>query len=437
MTKFHFRVNAFLEGPVSNGFEAAGNSVETGSMSMMQTAGTEYLRRRNRARILAVLRNTGPVSHTELLEKSGLSSASVSKITGELEAEGVIEKLEDPTSQGRGRPRVLFRQRAGAAYVIDVRIVLDKIVFSLVDYAGTLKDRIETRRIFETPDIAQFTKDMKAGLDRVLERSGLTGPDIKTVSITSKGVVDKHHPVLLWSPVFGHNRIDFQTMLGPEWDASIQVTNETQFSAKSAFEFLRRTARGKADRRQATLSLGHGVGLGIAELDDSGTVQAFAPGFGHMVHEPEGPVCRCGSRGCIEAYAGFYGILRTAFEVPADTIPSKFVPFKEIEHIATLARRGDRRAQHAFNKAGEALGVGISRLITMYEPMPVLITGQGMSVFDLLEPEFRFHINAGLSARIGAPPEIKLIEDEVNLIHEGNKNTSLHRLDVMFADSTN
>ena len=72
----------------------------------------------------------------------------------------------------------------------------------------------------------------------------------------------------------------------------------------------------------------------------------------------------------------------------------------------------------------------------MYEPMPVLITGQGICQFDLLEPELRFHINAGLNARIGALPEIRVIEDEVNLIHEGNKNTSLHHLDVMFADST-
>jgi predicted NBD/HSP70 family sugar kinase len=382
------------------------------------------------------LRNAGPVSHTELLEQSGLSSASVSKITGELEAEGVIEKMEDTTSQGRGRPRVQFRHRADAAYFVDVRIVLDKIVFSLVDYAGTLKDRIENKRIFQAPDIDQFAANMKAGLERVLERSGLTRQDIRTISITSKGIVDSSGRVLLWSPVFDHNKIDFQSMLGPDWNATIRITNETQFSAKSAFEFQRRTGKGKIGRRQATLSLGHGVGLGIAELDSTGTVHSFAPAFGHMVHEPDGPLCRCGSRGCIESYAGFYGILRTAFEVPADTIPSKFVPFIEIKRIANAARAGDRRAQHAFNKAGEALGVGISRLITLYEPMPIVITGQGMSLFDLLEPELRYHINAGLTARLGAVPEIKLIEDEVILIHEGNKNTSLHNLDVLFADST-
>ncbi len=115
MPKFDQRVNAFLQGPGRGGRETVENSVKTGSMSMMQTAGTEFLRRRNRAHILAVLRNAGPVAHTDLVERSGLSSASVSKITGELEAEGVIEKKEDSASHGRGRPRVLFTQRSGAA----------------------------------------------------------------------------------------------------------------------------------------------------------------------------------------------------------------------------------------------------------------------------------------------------------------------------------
>src|SRR3546814_12418462 len=45
--------------------------------------------------------------------------------------------------------------------------------------------------------------------------------------------------------------------------------------------------------------------------------------FGHMLHIPGGAMCRCGARGCIEAYAGFYAVLRTAFEVPLDTVRSE------------------------------------------------------------------------------------------------------------------
>lgn len=401
---------------------------------MMQTTGTEFLRRRNRARILSVLREAGAVSHTELADKSGLSSASVSKITGELEVERIIEKKEEVKGAGRGRPRVLFQQSATAAYLVDIRVVLDKMVFSLVDYAGTLKDRIETKRIFETPDIRQFSEDMVAGLERLCQRGELKRRAIKTISITSKGLVDASRTKLLWSPVFEHHQIDFSSLLGPEWDAEVRVTNETQFSSLAAFEYRRKTTADADLQRVATLSLGNGVGLGIAELDGAGEVKSFAPDFGHMIHQPAGPVCRCGSHGCIEAFAGFYGILRTAFGVPADTIPSKFVPLAEMQQVADQARKGNRKLIHGFNKAGEAIGVGLARLISMYGSMPIVITGQGVSLFPLLEPELRFHLNEGLSVRLGVPPEIVVIEDEINLTHEGNKSTSLHDLDVAFAD---
>ncbi len=405
---------------------------------MMQSTGTEFLRRRNRARVLSVLRKAGAVSHTELADLSGLSSASISKITGELVAEGIIEKKEDIKEDikgaGRGRPRVLFQPCADAAYLADVRVVLDKIVFSLVDYAGTLKDRIETRRIFEKPDIDQFSSDLVAGLERLCDRSNLKRKAIKTISITSKGLVNASRSKLMWSPVFEHHKIDFSTLLGPEWDAVVRVTNETQFSSLAALEYRRKMDGDASLQRLATLSLGNGIGLGIAELDGDGQVCSFAPDVGHMIHQPAGPVCRCGSRGCIEAFAGFYGILRTGFDVPADTIPSKFVPLTEMQQVAEQARRGDRKLQHGFNKAGEAIGVGLARLISMYGSMPIVITGQGVSLFDLLEPELRFHLNEGLSVRLGAPPEIILIEDEINLIHEGNKSTSLNILDIAFAD---
>ncbi|MGO8485078.1 ROK family protein, partial [Rhizobium leguminosarum] len=75
------------------------------------------------------------------------------------------------------------------------------------------------------------------------------------------------------------------------------------------------------------------------------------PAIGHVQHVPEigrryllanGGLCRCGTRGCIEAYAGFYAILRSAFEVPLDTIPAKLVPVAELDKIAAKARQGHR-----------------------------------------------------------------------------------------------
>jgi predicted NBD/HSP70 family sugar kinase len=90
------------------------------------------------------------------------------------------------------------------------------------------------------------------------------------------------------------------------------------------------------------------------------------------------------AKGCIEAYAGFYAILRMAFEVPLDTIPAKFVPISELDKIAARARQGHRMSAFAFRQAGIALGNGLSRLLSLTERMPVAITGQGTRYYDLL-----------------------------------------------------
>jgi len=83
---------------------------------------TESLRHQNRAHVLAGLRELGPSAHTTLSEWSGLSSASVSAITAELENEGVLQRLDQVASSGRGRPRVLFGPNAEFALFAVVRI---------------------------------------------------------------------------------------------------------------------------------------------------------------------------------------------------------------------------------------------------------------------------------------------------------------------------
>ena len=109
-------------------------------------ASTEMLRHQNRAYVLAGLRELGPSAHTTLAEWSGLSSASVSAITAELEREGVLSRLDHIAGSGRGRPRVLLGPNATFAYVAAIRITTEIVEYSLIDYAGTLVDRFHEAR---------------------------------------------------------------------------------------------------------------------------------------------------------------------------------------------------------------------------------------------------------------------------------------------------
>ena len=397
---------------------------------MLMKASSETLRNQNRALVLATLRQLGPVSHTEIAEWTGLSSATVSAITAELETEGVLERQEQNPPSGRGRPRVLFCQNPASAYVAAIRITFQNVEYSLVDYVGTLKDRFEISRPSGDSNIEAFGEDFKNGLQRLIERAGLRPDHIRTISITSKGLVARGRPVLLWSPVFEDQLIDFEALLRPVWKARITLTNDTKFAAQSAAQAFQKNNRQFKALQFATLSLDHSIGLGVATTDATGAITSFAPPFGHMVHQSGGPLCRCGSRGCIEAYAGFYGILRTAFGVKEDTVPANFIPIEEMEKVAAQARNGDLMAQYAFKQAGEVLGIGLSRLHSFLGTMPVMVIGPGLRFFDLMREEFEANIKSNLQVRFDEAVQITTDDNEPILIYQGNIQASLADLDA-------
>lgn len=395
---------------------------------MLTKSSTELIRQQNRGLVLEALRRQSGLSHTDLALETGLASATVSAITQDLEGEHVLERSEAPPAGGRGRPRILFKQRRKAAYAAFVRVSSDAFQYSMVDYSGTLIDRIEEKRDNTGQNVDAFASDIRAALQRLAERAGVSRQSLKAISISSKGLVADDGTKLLWSPVLGSQQIDMRETLEPDWDAKITLSHESLLVASALHTSLSRQ-EGKPISRLAALSLGHSIGLGVVHTETSGNACAQAPGFGHMIHSHGGALCRCGSLGCIEAYAGFYAILRTAFEVPATTIPASFVPFTEVEKIAMLARRGDRMAEFAFRQAGTALGNGLARLMSMHGKMPVVFTGPGIRFFDLMQPGIDQGLAASLGVRVEGPPDISLSLDEEHLVFEGHLNHTMAAID--------
>ncbi|MGG7580108.1 ROK family protein [Rhizobium sp. Nf11,1] len=395
---------------------------------MLTKSSTELVRQRNSVLVLSVLRRHGALAHTEISDFTGLSSATISAITADLERAQIIEKSEQQAASGRGRPRVLLRQRRDCGYLIVVIISSDAVQYSLVDYAGKLIDRFSEGRSHDPAGAARFVAGVQAGLLRILDRSRISQERVLLISISSKGLVHSAEPVLLWSPIFGSDQIDFESALRPDWQAKVILDNETLLVA-AALGAREEIAKGADFRSLAALSLGHSIGLGIVRRGGQAGQEISAPNFGHMLHMAGGGLCRCGTRGCIEAYAGFYAILRSAFEVPLDTIPAKFVPVAELDKIAARARQGHRTSAFAFRQAGLALGNGLSRMLSLTERMPIAITGPGTRYYDLLRQGIEEGLGQSHIVRMEGMPEIRVVPDEPILVFEGHLNRALSVID--------
>jgi predicted NBD/HSP70 family sugar kinase len=148
-----------------------------------------------------------------------------------------------------------------------------------------------------------------------------------------------------------------------------------------------------------------------------------------MNHMPNGALCRCGMRGCIEAYASDYGVLRTAYSVPETAPPAPAVPLQQYEGLIAHAESGDRNATHAFNLAGRAVGFGLSRMMAVFDPSHILIVGPGARAFALMQHEINAALASALVCRINGLPLLLAHHDEREPIFHGLLMKTLHDID--------
>jgi predicted NBD/HSP70 family sugar kinase len=132
-----------------------------------------------------------------------------------------------------------------------------------------------------------------------------------------------------------------------------------------------------------TVTVGRGVGLGIVANGQFYRGQTGGAGeFGHTTINPDGPLCACGKRGCLEAYVGDPGLIRAAKESAARGELS--APVQNLDELLSLAQKGDAAAMRIFDEAGRILGIGIANLINLFNPKKIIVSGEGTREGDFL-----------------------------------------------------
>ncbi len=174
----------------------------------------------------------------------------------------------------------------------------------------------------------------------------------------------------------------------------LPVMLESDANAAALAEWKLGAGRTTGLQSMAMITLGTGVGSGII-LDGKVWHGMYGMGgeLGHATVDPEGPVCGCGSFGCLEIYGSATGLVRLARGVAEDGAAS--IELRALaarregftaRDVALLAEGGDRSALGAFERLGYFLGIGIANLISTLD-LPMIVVGGGMAVaWDLFSP---------------------------------------------------
>jgi transcriptional regulator of PTS gene len=336
----------------------------------------DAVREANRARILACIREAGLIARIEISTRTGISPATVSVITAKLLEEQLIIYSDGPGEESglRGRPKAFLQLNADAVYAVGIKLAVHRIFISLTNFLGEIiafREKAVSLLRLAPSDIARLCADE---ITMLLDESGIARERLAGIGIGTPGLVDHHQGLVHWSPVFNTRSVPLQKIMQDMTGLRVVLDNDVNLVGLAEQWF----GLGRNLPDFVVVTVEHGVGMAIV-MD--GRLrrghEGFAAEFGHTKIRPDGALCRCGQRGCLEAYVADYAIAREAATFFAATDLGDDVAIQStIDRLSALADNGNDVAREIFERAGTMFGIGLGNLAKLLNPPVVFLSGE-------------------------------------------------------------
>lgn len=346
-------------------------------------------RETNRHRVLdAMLAFAGAeLTHAQLSQHTGLAVGTVNSIVRELAAAGVVD-----TVPGAGRRGGTVRLGRGAGLVAGIDFGHSHLAVAIADMTGAI--------VAETKTIVDAGQDHEDGLalaQRMLD-SLFTGHEDRRSLLRTVGVglpAPFSHEVVLPSAIMpGWMGVDAQLLATKAFGVPAYVDNDANLGAIA--EHRRGAGRGYSEMIYVKISSGVGAGL-IVDNHIFRGADGMAGEIGHLTVDDQGPLCRCGSRGCLEAYTS----TGAARELLATQLPDA-----TFDDMIAAARQGNVPAVRVFEDAGLHLGWGLAAVTNLMNPGIVVVGGDMARAGDLLLDSARLGLRRHVLAGAAATPVV-------------------------------
>jgi predicted NBD/HSP70 family sugar kinase len=344
------------------------------------------LRRHNRSALLSKLFFDGPLSRHELSALTGLSAATVSNVTGELIEERLIIEAGLIDSDG-GRPRVLLRVDPNYGSVVGVDVGETGVKVELFDLAMSALATVAHPLPSVRPEPATVVAQIASGLREVIAKAGVDERTVIGVGIGVPGTVEQGTDLLVHAQTIGWDAVPLARLLR---DSDIQLPLFVDNGAKTLGQAEMWFGAGRGASHAVIVLIGSGVGAAvIANGTTYRGATSSAGEWGHTVISYAGRQCRCGSRGCLEAYVGAEGILDRYRQSRGGRAVAGADEQSSLEGLLASAGRSKTAAKVLQETAGY-LGAGIGNLVNLFNPERIIVGGwAGLALGAQLLPDIR------------------------------------------------
>ena len=334
----------------------------------------------NRERILRLVLHDGALARVDLAQRSGLTPAAISNITRELITGGMLQEVGTQRTERVGANAILLDLPRHAPVIGVVHQGVSALRIGL----SNLRGELVARREIATP--TPYAPDWAAAviaqtLRRLLVENAYDERDMLAVGAGLVGLIDAERGIVKRAPSFGWERVPLCALLKEHLTCSVAADNNVR--AMAAGEALFGEGRSWSDFAFVYVGTGIGAGLVIAGSPYRGA-HGGAGEIGHITVDPEGELCSCGNRGCLETVAAEPAILRRAAALGIELgMPSQANAKAAIRTLASRARGGDELAIQVIQASGESLGIALADLADLFNPERIVVHGAITSAGDL------------------------------------------------------
>jgi predicted NBD/HSP70 family sugar kinase len=333
------------------------------------------LREFNRLRIVDFLRTNGTASRAELARRTGLSRSTVSTLVADLQRRGlVVERAGQFAGEGQpGRPAALLELDPSAAAAVGIDFDHDKVRVAVSDLSRSVL--AEATAPHDVDHDAQGALALAAELvEQVLEQAGVDRDRLLGVGVALAGPIDHDKGALHPSDVLpGWANVDAAGELEQRLETPAYVDNDANLGALAEVTL----GAGRNARFAAYVSISSGIGAGIVvDGRPYHGHRGTAGEIGHVVVDPQGPICRCGNRGCLETLASGPALLKLVQDSREGEL--------SVREMIELARDGDAGCRRAIADAGQVVGRVVAGLVNLFSPEMVVIGGDLGEAGDLM-----------------------------------------------------
>ena len=332
---------------------------------------TRDLRRGNLKKLLRLIYFHEPISRLDLSKRSGFSPATVTNLVNQMIEQGLIEQAGLEELMG-GRPREILRIRRDYGHFIGVEVAETHIHAELFDLKLQSLTNAHHEITSETNSPELVADFVERSIRELQAASGVSTESILGVGVGLPGVVHSSEGVSVYAPNWGWKNVPFVDMFRERLDVPLQIDNG--FQGQALAEALFGAGRGVADL--AVVLIGTGVAAGLITRHQLWRgVSNSAGEWGHTCIDPDGPLCRCGKRGCVEAFTGGPAIIRRLREEDANSALLNGSEKEIVAAVCAAAMQADPVAVVVLDDVTRHLAIGIGNLVTLLNPARVVVGG--------------------------------------------------------------